>query len=288
MMKYYVIDVETANPDYSSICQIGLVEMSGTQIIGEVRQFIDPCSYFDPFNTSIHGISAGDVIGQPTFAQFIPNLAEMLNDAIVVHHGHFDRTAFNRASQVYETETLSVKWLDSTKIVRRTWPEFSSKGYGLSNLASFFDYQFEHHDALEDAKFTQFVVSKAIKASGLDLEAWLKRVEQPISGSSTSSFSRTGQKDETFSGSTIVFTGNLKTPRRDAADIAQQLGFDVTNGVTKSTTHLCVGLQDLDKLNGYKKSSKQRKAEQLITRGQDLTILSESDFWAMAEDIKGK
>lgn len=286
-MKYYVIDVETANPDYSSICQIGLVEISGTQIIDEVRQFIDPCSYFDPFNTSIHGISAGDVIGQPTFAQFIPDLAEMLNDAIVVHHGHFDRTAFNRASQIYETETLSVKWLDSTKIVRRTWPEFSSKGYGLSNLASFFDYQFEHHDALEDAKFTQFVVSKAIKASGLDLEAWLKRVEQPISGSSASSFSRTGQKDETFSGSTIVFTGSLKTPRRDAADIAQQLGFDVTNSVTKSTTHLCVGLQYLDKLNGYKKSSKQRKAEQLITRGQDLTILSESDFWAMAEDIKG-
>jgi len=287
-MKYYVIDVETANPDYSSICQIGLVEMLGSRVTNEVRQLIDPCSYFDPFNTSIHGISANDVIGQPTFSQFISNLVEMLNDAIVVHHGHFDRTAFNRASQVFETETLSVKWLDSTKIVRRTWPEFSSKGYGLSNLASFFNYQFEHHDALEDAKFTQFVVSQAIKASGIGLEEWLQRVEQPISGSSANNFSRTGKKDVIFSGSTIVFTGSLKAPRRDAADIAQKLGFDVTNSVTKSTTHLCVGLQDIDKLNGYKKSSKQRKAEQLITSGQELTILSESDFWAMVEDVKGK
>jgi len=287
-MKYFVLDVETANPDYSSICQIGIVEVVNFQVVNEINQFIDPCSYFDPFNISIHGISSDSVKGQPTFQQFIPSLAEMLKGSIVIHHGHFDRTAFNRASQVYNTELLSVNWLDSTKIVRRTWPEFSSKGYGLKNLARHFRYRFSHHNALEDALFTNFVVSKAIKETGLTLDEWLSKVEQPIFNASADSLSRLGQSNEQFTGSTIVFTGSLQIPRREAANIAQKIGFNVGNSITKSTTHLCVGIQDLDRLNGYEKSTKQRKAEQLASNGQEMTILSESVFLAMAKDIQGE
>ncbi len=48
--------------------------------------------------------------------------------------------------------------------------------------------------------------------------------------------------------------------------------------VTKHTTLLVVGDQDLRKLNGQEKISKHRKAEQLIAKGQALRILGESDF----------
>jgi DNA polymerase-3 subunit epsilon len=76
-----------------------------------------------------------------------------------------------------------------------------------------------------------------------------------------------------------VFTGALSLPRREAADLAAQAGCSVDGGVTKETTLLIVGDQDVRRLApGQVKSSKQVKAEQLIARGQPIRILRETDF----------
>lgn len=56
----------------------------------------------------------------------------------------------------------------------------------------------------------------------------------------------------------------------------------------KKTTILVVGDQDVTKLAGKEKSSKHQKAERLITKGQQIRILRESDFKELvnnAEDI---
>jgi DNA polymerase-3 subunit epsilon len=79
-------------------------------------------------------------------------------------------------------------------------------------------------------------------------------------------------------GEIVVFTGALSMPRSEAADRAAAAGCRVDAGVTKETTLLVVGDQDLRRLHGYSKSSKHRKAEQLIAKGQSLRILGESDF----------
>ena len=62
----------------------------------------------------------------------------------------------------------------------------------------------------------------------------------------------------------------------------------VEPGVTKKTSILVVGDQDVTKLAGKDKSSKHRKAEGLIANGQAIRILRESDFKELvnqAEDI---
>lgn len=76
----------------------------------------------------------------------------------------------------------------------------------------------------------------------------------------------------------MVFTGALEIPRREAADLAATIGCSVTAGVTKKTSLLVVGDQDVSKLAGKTKSSKHRKAERLISEGQRIRILKESDF----------
>ena len=83
----------------------------------------------------------------------------------------------------------------------------------------------------------------------------------------------------------IVFTGALTMPRREAADIAASIGCDVDAGVTKRTTLLVVGDQDVQRLAGHKKSSKHRKAEQLIQAGQPIRILRETDFRELARSV---
>jgi DNA polymerase-3 subunit epsilon len=81
-----------------------------------------------------------------------------------------------------------------------------------------------------------------------------------------------------------VFTGSLEIPRRSAAVMAHDAGAAVEPSVTKETTLLVVGDQDLEKLNGQDKSSKHRKAEQLIEAGQNIRILCEADFMSICRE----
>ncbi len=61
--------------------------------------------------------------------------------------------------------------------------------------------------------------------------------------------------------------------------LAAAAGCDVGAGVTKNTTLLVVGDQDIQKLKpDQTKSSKHLKAEKLIKKGQEIKIIQESDF----------
>ena len=62
-MDYFVLDVETANPNYASICQVGIIEVRGGEVVGSTSTMIDPQDHFDPFNISIHGITQESVKG---------------------------------------------------------------------------------------------------------------------------------------------------------------------------------------------------------------------------------
>jgi len=287
-MKFLAIDVETANADYSSICQIGIAEFRGGDIIGKWSTLINPEAYFDPFNTSIHGIRQKDVKGAPTFDKIYSELVNRISDQIVIHHMPFDRIAINRACGQYNLEVIQSKWLDSARIVRRTWEQFAHKGYGLANVAAFLKIDFTHHDALEDAIAAAKIVHQACEKTQLSVEDWFKRVKQPIllyeGGSSTIKLE--GSSEGSFYGESMVFTGVLSIPRREAGKIASDLGCNVSDSVTKSTTILVVGIQDSSKLAGYEKSSKHRKAEKLIQKGAQMKILTEEDFIEMCNSEK--
>jgi DNA polymerase-3 subunit epsilon len=79
-------------------------------------------------------------------------------------------------------------------------------------------------------------------------------------------------------GETVVFTGALQIPRGEAASQAADAGCDVADSVTKKTTILVVGDQDLRLTRGQEKSSKHRKAEKMISEGSQMRIIGESDF----------
>ena len=92
-----------------------------------------------------------------------------------------------------------------------------------------------------------------------------------------------GNPEGDFFGDSLVFTGAMSLPRRVVTEIASNIGFKVTAGVTKKTTVLVVGDQDISRLAGHNKSSKHRKAEKLIADGQPIRIIKESDFVALSK-----
>ncbi|MDP2211858.1 MAG: exonuclease domain-containing protein [Candidatus Aquicultor sp.] len=280
-MEFVAIDVETANADMASICQIGLARYRDGLLAEEWKTYIDPEDYFDGINVSIHGIDESMVAGAPVLPKITDQLYGFLDNRVVVCHTHFDRVAIRQASDKYLIRHPDCTWLDSARVARRTWEKFAYAGYGLHNICEALGYDFKHHDALEDAKAAGHIFLAAVKQSGLDVESWLKRVNQPISPATSSSreeIRRDGNPEGPLYGEVVVFTGALEIPRSKAADMASQIGCQVSSGVTKKTTLLVVGDQDIKRLAGHEKSSKHRKAEELIASGCQIRIIRESDF----------
>ena len=273
------IDVETANADRASICQIGIVHVRGGKVVDRWQTLVNPEDWFDPWNVSIHGIDEGDVRKSPTLPEVRDELRRRLRGSVLVSHTSFDRVAFERAMARYDLEQLQVTWLDSARIVRRAWPDrYGQRGYGLKNVATDLGVSFVHHDALEDARAAAEIVLHACVAAATDIEGWLQRVNRPNFPSSSESLRREGNAEGALVGESLVFTGALGIPRRVGADMAARAGCGVAANVSRKTTLLVVGTQDRSKLKGYEKSTKHRKAETLIERGAEIQILSESDF----------
>lgn len=281
MMDFVAIDVETANASMSSLCQIGIAEYQEYGLVGQWSTYIDPLDFFDGMNISIYGIDQSTVIGAPVFEEVYSELIDRLEGRIVVCHTHFDRAAINQTTDEYELPRIECQWLDSARITRRAWPQFAKRGYGLGGITKYLGYQFNHHDALEDAKAAGHVVLSACREKNLSVEGWLVCAGQPIFGSSSSNVTKAGNPEGPLFGEMVVFTGVLSMPRREAADIAAMVGCNVGGNVTTETTVLVVGDQDVTKLAGHNKSSKHRKAETLISKGVPIRILRETDFLNM-------
>jgi DNA polymerase-3 subunit epsilon len=235
-------------------------------------------------NVSIHGIRPEDVIGKPTIRDIYPVLATNLADCVVVHHTHFDRTALRQVGAKLSQPEIGCNWLDSAKVARRAWDRFSHLGYGLKNLATEFGIEFKHHKAEEDARCAGMVVLRAINETGIPVEKWCELLDE-----THANFKRTprialdGNPDGPLYGEVMAFTGSLTIEREAAAAMASAAGCEVCAGVTKRTTILVVGDQDVRVLNGRDKSAKHRKAEQMTAAGMPIRIIRESDFRALVD-----
>jgi DNA polymerase-3 subunit epsilon len=280
-MRFIAVDLETSNPRMSSICQIGVVTFEDGKEVDAQVHFVDPQDYFDPYNVAVHGITEDQVRGAPRFPDLHPWLCQRTANEVVACHTHFDRVALAQACGRHALEPLPCNWPDSARVARRAWSRFSQSGYGLADLARHFGIAFQHHDALHDARAAGLILLRAMEETGYDPVEWIRRYNIRSSASSGANLRREGDGDGPLVGESIVFTGALQIPRRSAADMAHEAGAAVEPNVTKMTTLLVVGDQDIVRLVGHSKSSKHRKAEKLIEAGQPLRILGEADFMSM-------
>lgn len=278
-MEFFAVDVETANADMASICSIAIAKFLDGNLVEEWHSLINPDDFFDAMNISIHGIDEVSVSNSPKYFEVAPVIAHYLQGCVVVTHTQFDRVAIRQASARWKLDQPDCRWIDSARVARRAWPECARSGYGLANVCKLIGHSFQHHDALEDAKAAGKVLVAAMEKTSLGLDGWLARVNEPISAKSgRSTLARESKTDGPLQGEVVVFTGALTISRQEAADLAASVGGSVATGVTRKTTLLVVGDTDVARLAGHEKSSKHRKAEQLIAEGAALRIIRETDF----------
>ena len=285
-LNFVAIDFETANTDYSSICQIGLAFFENGTLVKEESHLINPEAYFDGYNISIHGITEENTKCAPTFKDFFPELCSRIENQVVIHHQPFDKIAYCQACELNRLEMSNTYWLDNAAVVRRTWEEFRQKGYGLKNIANHLGLKFKHHDACEDARTAGYVFIEACKITGKNIEEWTVEVESGKIKPSKKGPSRhriTGDLlkpitefcdniNNPFYGKKVVISGTYTNwpNRKDLAKELKELGADIDSSVSTKTNYLCAGL-------GVG-PSKLKNMQKNIDAGKDAAILCEQEI----------
>ncbi len=156
--RFFAVDVETANSDRASICQIGIACVREDGTMETWTSLVDPqtadwsCSF-------VHGITAREVRGAPCFAEIFGMIDELLAGRTVYQHSSFDRSAVSAACAVAGLAAPDWDWQDSVRVARRAWPELKGNGgHGLASLKSHLGLRFRHHDAGEDARAAAEIV----------------------------------------------------------------------------------------------------------------------------------
>jgi len=169
MNHFFSIDVETANADRSSICQIGIVAVEDGVITSEWSSLVNPEVDFHPRNRILHGISARMVADQPTFSDVYAELEKFMQGTLLVAHSRFDKQALLAAAIKSNLAPYSPVWLDSRQIAKAAWhdTDICSNGLALDEICTNLGISFEHHDALEDAKAIAQIVIRACEDTKL-------------------------------------------------------------------------------------------------------------------------
>lgn len=167
-MDFVAIDFETANRKASSACSLGLAVVSNGQIVDNPSWLIRPNPlYFEFWNTKIHGIDTEMVRDQPTFRDLWSEIYVYLeNKILVAHSASFDiKVLYSALEQSYITAP-PYEYACSLKVSRKVWPYLSR--HGLDNVARFLNFDFNHHDAKEDAYASAIIMLEAANALKVD------------------------------------------------------------------------------------------------------------------------
>ncbi len=276
--RFLALDVETANGDSASICQVGIACIPETGPSYTISEFIDPEAHFSPFNVQLHGIDADRVRGAPTFPTFLDRVLPLLRRHTIVQHSNFDKRAVGAACDAYGLPVPDLHWIDSVKIARRAWPEFRGNGgHGLGNLKIELGLEFNHHDAGEDALAAAQVVLLAEQRTGLSFQKLADTAAKPARKKKAHTADINGR----FYGQSVVLSGQFEASRTEIVQRAAKDGFAVKTTLSRKTGILVVGAADNSVIAGARKSAMHRKAEEMVIAGYDIEIMEERSFLMM-------
>jgi len=277
MKGFTAIDVELANTNPNSICEIGAVRFRNGVLIETWKVIVNPHAEFGTtFQSNLHGITEAHVQDAPTFPEIYPTLVRFVAGEICVTHSNsgFDENCLRRACQEHGLEdiTQSGEWRSTVSIARTFFP--GMKNYKLETLCREIGHEYEAHNALEDAMASAAVVLNAAGHGDVAAISGIGgRPDRPRTYRKSPKRRRQtglhGNPDGPFYQTRIVVTGIFSSPWQDRSSLEQhlhQLGFALRGGVTGKTEILVVG--------SGPGPSKIKKAEELGT-----DVMDEASFW---------
>jgi DNA polymerase III subunit epsilon len=299
-LDFVAFDVETANYDRGSICAAGWAVVRDSRIV-DTGSFLcrppEPVYWFDPWISTIHGITEPDVRNQPGFGEIVPRLLASFGDLpVIAHNAAFDVGALREAHTYSE-----IPWPTLSYGCTLVWSRRLLKlpSYRLPIVCNHLGVPLDHHhDAGADARAAaQITVALALMAKADSVDALLHATWSRLGRLWPSEWSGCRVRDATsqslpqanpaadpanpFYGQTVVFTGGLACMfRKDAWQYVAEAGGVVNEDVTKRTTLLVLGdgFRAATTIDELLTTAKAMKAWQYHQRGQPIEFWSEIDF----------
>lgn len=156
-MNFTALDFETANAKRTSICSVGLAIVDNGRIVETIHQLIKPIpNYFDYQNIAIHGIRPSDVADAPSFEEYWPEMQRKIRGPLVAHNASFDMSVLRYILDYINTPYPIIDYYCTLVMTRIVWRHLRS--HKLNQLASLIGFEFNHHNAEEDAKACAMLV----------------------------------------------------------------------------------------------------------------------------------
>lgn len=340
-LDFVAVDVETANDNWGSICQIGAVRYRDGQETASQSWLCTPppgLEHFAEINISIHGITAADVEGAMPFGTAAAELFDFIgSDVIVAHNVQFDSSALRSGLLAAGANVPTIPLACSLALSRDASKQgvISVANHKLPTVVKHLGgASFTHHDATEDARaagniitalaqrfghtgsITDLFTSREFRLGRLGSSAILPVLRAhtaPTSGDDLGA--GTDFRDSTRSAGTskksasssrapwqaVATPDTIPDPNPDADPQGALYGQHVTltgdfdpydkgllwqgiakrggqvgKNVTKKTTLLVVG-------EWAKKTSKEKRAEELQEKGQDITMWTGAQLFSELE-----
>lgn len=287
--EYYVVDLETTglSPQFDEIIEISAIKIINSEIVDTFSTLVKPTEEIDEHITRLTGITNGMLENAPDIDSILPGFFEFIENGVIVGHNvNFDiNFLYDNRLKLFNT-TVKNDFVDTMRIAKKLYPDFPNhklcelvKNFGIKTDAA--------HRAFADCHATfkcyEHMKSYIIEKYG-DLNSFsaLFKKKEKFNAKTITTNNTVFDETHPLYNAECVFTGTLERMiRKDASQIVADLGGHVENSVKKTTDYLILG--NLDYRSNVKdgKSTKVKRAEELIEKGQGLKIIPEDVFYDM-------
>ena len=249
-LDFTAVDVETANGNWGSICQIGAVRFRDGEETEAATWLCKPpagIDSFDDLNIGIHGIKPEDVADAPDFATVAAEFKQFLGeDTFVAHNAQFDSTALHLAHLAAGIPSPALSFTCSLALARHASKlgVINVANHKLPTVAAAVGLdKFKHHDACEDARAAGHIISGL--ARGLEFE-----------GTITGLFESQGFTVGSMNGDVVMPVLRAETAPNTAADLGAGTDFRDPSSTASGRSRKPAAAKAAAKKSGAKNSSR--------------------------------
>jgi DNA polymerase III subunit epsilon len=168
-----VVDVETSGfrPGHARVVSIAALALGDDgNVERSLYTLLNPG--VDPGPTHVHGLTAEMLEGQPTFADIVGDLIELLRDrTLVAHNVGFDYSFLTAEAEMVDAELPIDSAMCTVELTRRL--ELGTHNLRLETLAAHWGItQMKPHDALDDAMVLAQIL-KPVLVRARERKVWL-------------------------------------------------------------------------------------------------------------------
>ena len=289
---YIVIDIETTGLDvrFCEIIEISAVKYRAGSETDSFSTLVKPTEPIDDFITSLTGITNEMLESAPDISSAISDFYNFVgSETLVGYNVNFDINFLYDNLMMCKSVPLSNDFIDVMRISKKLLPDLDN--YKLSTVAKHLKASAPSHRSLDDCRACNEcflrLKEEALRQFG-SIDAFLSSAfahKTKLSAKDITATATVFDENNPLFGKNVCFTGALeKMVRRDAMQLVVNLGGSCSDNINKHTNYLVIGNNDFCASIKDGKSNKQKKAEALILKGNDLEILTESAFYDMVLD----